>query len=60
MTVINFTDVSITVHSLDTQEFTLPMSLASMARLIHIDDARLILFARHYPNIPSNIKGIFK
>lgn len=61
MTVIKLTDQTLCYDTLDPQEFTLPMSLERLTHTVGLDDpARVILYARHYPNIPSNIRGVFR
>ena len=61
MTKVNLDSCTLHIPSLSTQEFTLPMSLDSLTHTVGLDDpARVILYARHYPNIPSNIRGVFR
>lgn len=60
MTVIKLNDTVLHYPSLKPEGLTVPLSLDSVTSIIHDDPARMILFARHYPNMPRNIRGVFK
>lgn len=58
MTIVHLSDVTLVLPSLDTQSFTCPMSLDTLAHSVDITDpARVILFLRH-PVMPQNIRGV--
>lgn len=60
-TTIRCTDTTILLTTLDTVSYDCPMSLDALTRcIVHgLDDpARVILFMRHYPNVPSYLKGV--
>lgn len=60
MTVISLTDTTLHYKTLSPQSFTLPMSLDSLTNLVKNDQSAIIIFARHYPNVPKHLWSVFK
>lgn len=60
-TTLKLTDRDLKFETLTEETLSLPMSLDEVAnRLKYCDQARFILFARHYPNMPSYLIGVTK
>ena len=60
-TTIRLDDTTILLTTLDTVSYDCPMSLDSLTRcIVHglNDPARVILYVRHYPNVPLYLKGV--
>jgi len=58
-TFIKLYDGIISINTLATERLTCPMTLDSLASIVDIEDpARVILFARHGQDMPTNIIGV--